>query len=44
MLQGGVKIVLSALALIAVGYRYSSKKTLFLIMTLKAGSMKAGTP
>ena len=46
---GGVKIVLSALApneqrLIAVGYRYSSKKTLFFVVTSKAGSTKAGVP
>ena len=46
---GGVSIVLKGRhenghTLIAVGYRYSSKKTLFFIMTDGAGSTVAGEP
>ena len=46
---GGVKIVLSGTApneqkLIAVGYRYSSKRTLFFVSTAKAGTTVPGVP
>ena len=46
---GGVSIVLQGTApnevpLIAIGYRYSVKTTLFFIMTSKAGSTKPGAP
>jgi hypothetical protein len=46
---GGVKIVLSGKApneqqLIAVGYRYSSKRTLFFVSTAKAGTTLPGVP
>ena len=44
---GGVHIVLkgrhpSGKVLIAIGYRYSSKKTLFFVMTENAGSTRTG--
>ena len=46
---GGVSIVLKGTApneqtLIAIGYRYSAKKTLFFCMTANAGSTKPGEP
>ena len=46
---GGVHIVLrgkhpSGVTLVAIGYRYSSKKTLFFVMTENAGSTAAGEP
>ncbi len=46
---GGVKIVLTGTApnnipLVALGYSYSRKTTLFFIMTSKAGSTTAGSP
>ena len=46
---GGVHIVLkgrhpNGKVLVAIGYRYSSKKTLFFIMTENAGSTKKGKP
>lgn len=46
---GGVHIVLrgkhpNGKTLVALGYRYSSKKTLFFIMTDRAGSTLPGTP
>ena len=46
---GGVHIVLrgrhpSGKVLVAIGYRYSSKKTLFFIMTENAGSTTLGKP
>jgi hypothetical protein len=46
---GGVSVVLTGIApngiqLIAIGYRYSVKTTLFLVMTENAGSTKPGDP
>ena len=46
---GGVHIVLkgqhpNGKILVAIGYRYSSKKTLFFIMTENAGSTRKGEP
>ena len=46
---GGVSIILKGTApneqvLYAIGYKYSSKKVLFFIMTSKAGSTKPGKP
>jgi hypothetical protein len=46
---GGVCIVLKGIApneqpIIAIGFRYSAKKTLFFVMTSRAGSTKPGEP
>ena len=46
---GGVHIVLEGVhpngqKLVAVGYRYSSRKTLMFIMSDKAGNTKSGDP
>jgi hypothetical protein len=46
---GGVSIVLKSVTsnghqVIAIGYRYNAKKTLFFLMSAKAGSTKPGRP
>ena len=47
-MPGGIHVVLKGnhdgIDLVAIGYRYSSKKTLFFIMTENAGSTKPGEP
>jgi hypothetical protein len=49
-MSGGVHLVLEGAhytteeKLIAIGYRYNSKKTLFFVMSTGAGSTRPGTP